>query len=61
MFVAGLWQLEIIELRLSMGLTTFDFPFYMWRDVNIWVARDVMFLDIVLAFVIQFLALWFWD
>jgi len=61
MLVAGLWQLEIVEFRLSLGLKTFDWPFYMLPSVGIWLARDIMYGVIVLAFIIQFLSLWFWD
>jgi len=61
MLVAGLWQLEIVEFRLSLGLKTFDWPFYMLPSVDIWLARDIMYGVIVLAFIIQFLSLWFWD
>jgi hypothetical protein len=33
----------------------------MLPSVDIWLARDIMYGLIVLAFIIQFLSLWFWD
>ena len=61
MLVAGRWQLEIVEFRLSLGLKTYDWPFYMLPSVDIWFARDIMYSVIILAFIIQFFSLWFWD
>jgi hypothetical protein len=61
LLVAGLWQLEIVEFRLSLGLESFDWPFYVFPSVGIWFARDVMYSVIILAFIIQFFSLWFWD
>jgi len=61
LLVAGLWQLEIVHWCITTGRRTFDWPFYMFPSVDIWFARDVMYGVIVLAFIIQFLSLWFWD
>ena len=61
MLVAGLWQLEIVHWCLNVGKPSFDWPFYMFPSVNVWVARDIFYAVIVAAFLLQFLGLWFWD
>ena len=52
LWMTSLYQLEILWIWLSIGKTTFEFPFFM-ATINIWMARDIFYgvnaLSLVLA------------
>jgi hypothetical protein len=59
LLVGSLYQLEIVHWCISTGKQTFDWPFYMFPSVNIWVARDIFYLGLVASWIILFATLWF--
>lgn len=51
LLVAGLWQLEMVQIQLSyFQLTMFSLPFGV--EVEWWFARDLFYSMIILAFLL---------
>ncbi len=49
--LASLWQLEILQIRLRDAvirkdgvIPSFHLPFYLFKEIDIWVARDIFYM-----------------
>jgi hypothetical protein len=54
----SLWQLEIVEICISEG-RDWDWPFYILPPLKVWIARDMFFSLIVIAFILEGISLWY--
>lgn len=49
LWVASMWQLEIITIWVSQDITHFEFPFFLERllgfnnGISVWIGRDIMY------------------
>jgi len=60
LLIASLWQLEICHIAMWENRLWVDLPFYITK-LNVWFYRDLCYLGIIVAFILQFLALWYWE
>lgn len=58
--IGGLYQIEIATICAIEG-RLYDFPFHIFPSINPWVARDIMYLVVVLSWFLLFASLWWWD
>jgi len=51
LIIASLYQLEIILIRVTQNISTFEFPFFL-LTTNLWVARDIWYLVMIIGWVL---------
>lgn len=58
LLVASLWQLEIVEMSISVGQCAYYLPFDVGGSICWWVARDFWYLGVFAAFVLALVGSW---
>jgi hypothetical protein len=55
--IAGLWQLEIVNIRLAAGHRTAHLPFFFLGEVDVWKFRDFADALVVAGYLLLLAAL----
>lgn len=53
LWLASLYQLEIIDIHLIHDEFLFQMPFFLGGDINIWLARDLFYLANAISLVLS--------